>query len=191
MSDQGHGHMMPAQRAPGGWSGRADVAGRAEAPGTAATPAGGAPPDALTDPARWEGAIPFSDYWAPEHEGPDDLDESVALRDDPPVGEALLAIAPAERARMRAVLREFLRAVPRREEKATLALVHPDGRTRVLTRAELSAAIDRLRPRQRQIIRLAIEERWPRQRVCEYLRHISLKTFERDQVEGLDLLTQL
>ncbi len=72
-----------------------------------------------------------------------------------------------------------------------MALVHPDGRTRVFTRGELSTAIDRLRPRQRQIIRLAIEERWPRQRVCEYLRHISLKTFERDQVEGLDLLTQL
>jgi hypothetical protein len=182
--------MMPAQRAPGGWSGRADVAGQ---PGTAATPAGGAPPDALTDPARWDGTIPFGDYWAPDRDDREDPDgrESAAAHDDPPVGEALLAVAPAERVRMRAVLREFLRAVPRREEKATLALVHPDGRTRVLTRAELSAAIDRLRPRQRQIIRLAIEERWPRQRVCEYLRHISLKTFERDQVEGLDLLTQL
>ena len=186
MSDQEHGHMMPAQRAPGGWSGRADVAGQADAP----HPAGGTPPDALTDPARWEGTIPFSDYWAPEHDGPDDPDDGPA-HGDPPLGEALLAVAPAERARMRAVLREFLRAVPRREEKATLALVHPDGRTRVFTRAELSAAIDRLRPRQRQIIRLAIEERWPRQRVCEYLRHISLKTFERDQVEGLDLLTQM
>ncbi len=95
------------------------------------------------------------------------------------------------RARARQLLREFLRAVPRREEKATLALVHPDGSTRLVTRGELSAAIDRLRPRQRQIMRLAIEERWPRQRVCEYLRHISLKTFERDQVEALDILAQL
>lgn len=187
MSDQGHGQMMPAQRVPGAGSGRADVAGGS---GAAGAPQGAALPDALTDPTRWDGAIPFGDYWAPEHEDPEDHDTR-AEHDDPPVGEALLAVAPAERARMRAVLREFLRAVPRREEQATLALVHPDGRTRILTRGELSAAIDRLRPRQRQIIRLAIEERWPRQRVCEYLRHISLKTFERDQVEGLDLLTQL
>jgi hypothetical protein len=43
----------------------------------------------------------------------------------------------------------------------------------------------------RQVMRLAVEERWSRQRVCEYLRHISIKTFERDQVEGLDLLAAL
>jgi hypothetical protein len=95
------------------------------------------------------------------------------------------------RVRARQQIREFLRAVPRREEQTTLALIRPDGTLRVLTRAQLSAAIDHLRPRQRQIMRLAIEERWPRQRVCEYLRHISLKTFERDQVEALDLLALL
>jgi hypothetical protein len=191
MSDQGHGQMMPAQRATGGWSGRAEGDGRLDQPGLSRSPEGGTPPDVLTDPARWEGTIPFSDYWAPDHEGPFDPDDDGAAHGDPPMGEAILAIGPVERQRMRAALREFLRAVPRREEKATLALVRPDGKTRILTRGELSAAIDRLRPRQRQIIRLAIEERWPRQRVCEYLRHISLKTFERDQIEGLDLLAQL
>ena len=51
--------------------------------------------------------------------------------------------------------------------------------------------IDRLRPRQRQILRLGVEERWPRAKVCAYLHNISMKTFERDQVEGLDILMQL
>jgi hypothetical protein len=95
------------------------------------------------------------------------------------------------RLKMRQELREFLRAVPRVEENATLALLRPDGTTRMLTRGELSRAIDRMRPRMRQVVRLAVEERWSRQRVCEYLRHISIKTFERDQVEGLDLLAGL
>ncbi|HZC04016.1 MAG TPA: hypothetical protein VE338_00090, partial [Ktedonobacterales bacterium] len=87
--------------------------------------------------------------------------------------------------------REFLRAVPRGEESAVLPLVRPDGVTRVLTRAQLTTAIDRLRPRQRQIVRLGIEERWPRQKVCAYLRGISMKTLERDQAEALDILAQL
>lgn len=96
-----------------------------------------------------------------------------------------------ERVHNRQMIREFLRAVPRSEPEATLALMRPDGASRMLTRAELSAAIDRLRPRQRQILRLALEERWPRQRVCDYLKGISIKTFERDQVEALDILAQL
>ena len=95
------------------------------------------------------------------------------------------------RLKTRQELREFLRAVPRVEENATLAIMRPDGTTRVLTRGELSRAIDRMRPRMRQVMRLAVEERWSRQRVCEYLRHISIKTFERDQVEGLDMLAAL
>jgi hypothetical protein len=96
-----------------------------------------------------------------------------------------------QRAHTRQVIREFLRAIPRSEPEATLALVRPDGTTRVFTRAELSAAIDRLRPRMRQIVRLALEERWPRQKVCDYLKGISIKTFERDQVEALDILANL
>ncbi|HEX9039175.1 MAG TPA: hypothetical protein VF808_19500 [Ktedonobacterales bacterium] len=95
------------------------------------------------------------------------------------------------RARLRAMIREFLRAVPRSEPETILALPRPDGETRVLTRSELTTAIDRLRPRMRQIVRLGIEERWPRQKVCAYLRGISLKTLERDQVEALDLLASM
>jgi hypothetical protein len=95
------------------------------------------------------------------------------------------------RIRARKLIREFLRAVPRAEPEATIAIIRPDGVTRILTRAELSAAIDRLRPRQRQIIRLGVEERWPRPKVCAYLHNISMKTFERDQVEALDILIQL
>lgn len=95
------------------------------------------------------------------------------------------------RAQTRALIREFLRAVPRAEESAVLPLVRADGSTRLLTRAQLTTAIDRLRPRQRQIVRLGIEERWPRQKVCAYLRGISMKTLERDQAEALDILAQL
>lgn len=91
----------------------------------------------------------------------------------------------------RQLLREFLRAVPRAEATATLVLVRANGTQRLVTRAELSAAVDRLRPRQRQIVRLTLEERWPRQRVCEYLNNISLKTLMRDQLEALDLLADL
>lgn len=122
--------------------------------------------------------------------GADDLtDDALALRFPPAEGAA--AVELWRRAQTRQLIREFLRAVPRAEPEATLAFVGPDGVARVLTRAELTAAIDRLRPRQRQIVRLALEERWPRQRVCDYLHHISIKTLERDQIEALDLLAQL
>jgi hypothetical protein len=96
-----------------------------------------------------------------------------------------------QRAHTRQIIREFLRAVPRSETETTLVIVRPDGEQRLLTRAQLSTAIDCLRPRQRQIVRLALEERWPRQRVCEYLHNISIKTLERDQVEALDILAEL
>ncbi len=85
------------------------------------------------------------------------------------------------RIQARKLLREFLRAVPRSEPQVTISFIHPDGTPRTVTRGELATAIDRMRPRLRQIMRLSVEERWPRQRVCEYLRHISIKTFERDQ----------
>lgn len=99
--------------------------------------------------------------------------------------------ALSQRAQARQLIREFLRAIPRDEADAVLMLTRPDGTTRLLTRAHLSAAIDRLRPRQRQIVRLTLEERWPRARVCAYLKNISLKTLERDQVEALDILAEL
>jgi len=107
-------------------------------------------------------------------------------------GSAATSLTEAmRRAQTRALIREFLRAVPRGEESAVLPLVRADGMTRLLTRAQLTTAIDRLRPRQRQIVRLGIEERWPRQKVCAYLRGISMKTLERDQAEALDILAQL
>jgi hypothetical protein len=59
--------------------------------------------------------------------------------------------APPVRQPPRQPLREFLRAVRREDSEAELALVHPDGSIRLVTRAELSAAIDALRPRQRRL----------------------------------------
>jgi hypothetical protein len=95
------------------------------------------------------------------------------------------------RLQARRLLREFLRAVPRDDPQAPLTFIHPDGTARLVTREQLSVAIDRMRPRMRQILRLSVEERWPRQKVCDYLKGISIKTFERDQVEALDLLVNL
>ncbi len=91
---------------------------------------------------------------------------------------------------LRMVVREFLEAVPRSQAQASIALVRPDGTTRVFTRGEFSAAVDAMRPRMRQIVRLAVEERWPRQRVCGYLNNISIKTFERDHAEAFDALME-
>lgn len=91
----------------------------------------------------------------------------------------------------RRLIREFLGSVPRSEADAVLSFVNPRGEMRTVTRAQLSARVDRLRPRQRQIVRLGVEERWPRQRVCDYLNHISIKTFERDHMEALDLLAEM
>jgi hypothetical protein len=90
--------------------------------------------------------------------------------------------------RLRLVVREFLESVPRAEAQASIALLRPDATTRVFTRGEFSAAIDAMRPRMRQIMRLAVEERWQRQRVCDYLNNISIKTFERDHAEAFDEL---
>jgi hypothetical protein len=93
--------------------------------------------------------------------------------------------------RTRQLIREFLRSVPRSEEQTALALVDADGAVRLITRAQMSAAIDQMRPRMRQVVHLTLEEGWPRQRVCAYLHNFSMKTLERDQVEGLDLLADL
>jgi len=95
------------------------------------------------------------------------------------------------RFRARRVIREFLRSVPRSEPEAALAFLAPDGQMRLVTRGGLSEAIDQMRPRMRQVIRLGIEEGWPRGKVCAYLHDISMKTFERDQMEGLDFLSEL
>jgi hypothetical protein len=196
MTDQGQGTIVPGQGTPHATSAHTQ-AGRMGSGAPGNTQGGGRPdePDALTGAAGWAMGEPEADVW---HGDADDETDGAGADDTDDTGDGHDGVGTAEAAHLahmrvqtRQLLREFLRAVPRREEDATLALVRPDGTTRLLTRAELSAAIDRLRPRQRQIMRLAVEERWSRQRVCEYLRHISIKTFERDQVEALDLLAQL
>jgi hypothetical protein len=48
-----------------------------------------------------------------------------------------------------------------------------------------------MRPCQKQIIRLAVEERRTQEEVCALLYGISLRTLQRDQAEALDLLAQL
>lgn len=154
---------------------------------------GYAQPGAPTGQMGWNtqaGQVPYEGPQLPE---PPDV--------TPPIGDPeseldgdLGDMSSAEwqqRAHTRQLIREFLRAVPRSETETTLVIVRRDGEQRLFTRAQLSTAIDRLRPRQRQIVRLALEERWPRQRVCEYLHNISIKTLERDQVEALDILAEL
>jgi hypothetical protein len=107
-----------------------------------------------------------------------------------PHGHFDLSSAVGQRFYTRRLIQEFLTSVPRSEPEARLTFLRLDGTLRVLTRAEFSAIIDNLRPRHRQLVRLAIEEHWPRQRVCDYLQ-ISLKTFERHHQEVLDLLAQM
>ena len=94
------------------------------------------------------------------------------------------------RMRARNLIREFLRSTPRTEAEEEFTFQRPDGAARTVTRADLSAAVDRMRPRMRRIIRLAVEEHWSRKRVCEHL-GISIKTYERDHVEALDALVEM
>jgi hypothetical protein len=100
--------------------------------------------------------------------------------------------ADARQAENRRRLREFLRAIPRAEPESRLELLGPvDGQPgRVVTRAELTAAIEQMRPLMRQIILLTLEEHYEREAVQDYLR-ISLRTLERQQAAGLDLLAAL
>jgi hypothetical protein len=95
------------------------------------------------------------------------------------------------RLQVRQLIREFLSVVPRSQASATLTFPRPDGTPRSISRAVLSTAIDRMRPRQKQIIRLAVEERRSQEEVCALLNGISVRTLQRDQAEALDLLAQL
>ena len=133
--------------------------------------------------------LPASDSTSERHVPGADVDDEMFELEN--ASEGTVSYEVWVRMRARRLLREFLRAVPRGEADATIAIPRPDGVNRIYGRGELSTAIDRLRPRQRQIVRLAIEERWPRARVCQYLKDISIKTLERDQVEALDLLLVL
>ena len=95
------------------------------------------------------------------------------------------------RLQVRQLLREFLAVVPRSQAYTTVTFPRPDSTPRTISRAELSTAVDRMRPRQKQIIRLAVEECRTQEEVCALLNGISLRTLQRDQAEALDLLAQL
>lgn len=97
--------------------------------------------------------------------------------------------ADERQAENRRRLREFLRSIPRDEPDSALELLGPTEKlpAQTVTRAELTETIERLRPRMRQIIHRTLEEGWSREEVCASL-HISLRTLERDQTAGLDLL---
>jgi DNA-directed RNA polymerase specialized sigma subunit len=103
------------------------------------------------------------------------------------------APADARRAENRRRLREFLRATPRSEAESRLELLGPaEGMpARVVTRAQLTEAIEQMRPRVRQVIRLTLEERRTREEAQAYLHGISERTLERDQSAGLDALMEL
>lgn len=153
----------------------------------------GAQPGQMTGQVGWNTQVGQTPYGAPQPPEPPDVVQTVGDPESELDGD-LGDMSSAEwrqRAHTRQLIREFLRAVPRSETETALVIVRRDGEQRLFTRAQLSTAIDRLRPRQRQIVRLALEERWPRQRVCEYLHNISIKTLERDQVEALDILAEL
>lgn len=169
--------------------------------GISETPrAGGAPGQGIAPMRRQSGQSAYNEEDArsiaplaafDDHEYDDETDGLEDSEQADQLAGAGVLSEGQRRTYARRLIREFLRAVPRAEPETMLAFLRPDGEARMITRRELSAAIDRLRPRQRQIVRLGIEERWPRQKVCAYLHDISIKTFERDQVEALDLLTQL
>ncbi len=113
--------------------------------------------------------------------------------DQPPLPRITRPVAAdARQAENRRRLREFLRAFPRNEPENRLELLGPvDGQpAHIVTRAELTAAIEQMRPRMRQIILLTLEEHHEREAVQDYL-GIGLRTLEREQAAGLDLLAAL
>ena len=187
MDDQGHGSGTPPRAVyPYGPSGPP----RPERVHDARDTHGYAAPDALGGRDARDGQAahqPDADVWPRDG---DEMPLGDSLHGPYGAGGNIVSTAMEQRLRARHQVREFLRSVPRGEPDATVVIVRLDGTTRLLTRGELTAAIDQMRPRMRQIIRLAVEERWSRTRVCAYLQNISLKTLERDYVEGMDYLAQ-
>ena len=90
-------------------------------------------------------------------------------------------------------LRDFLRAVPRTESGTWLELLGPKPGMppRYVSRQTLTQAIERMPTRMWQIIRLTLEKRNSRPEVQAYMNDISLRTLERDQARGLDMLIDL
>jgi DNA-directed RNA polymerase specialized sigma subunit len=112
------------------------------------------------------------------------------IQHPPRISHPPAAPADARRAENRRRLREFLRATPREEAESQLELL---GLTAgapavIVTRGQLTAAIEELRPQARQVIRLTLEERRTRRETREYLHGISERSLERYQATGLDEL---
>jgi hypothetical protein len=122
---------------------------------------------------------------------PDLIMDALPLGTAVPLTAEHLAGSEWLRLEVRGLIREFLSVVPRSKESTTLTFPRPDGTPRTVSRAQLSAAIDRMRPRQKHIIQLAVEERRSQEVVCALLNGISVRTLQRDQAEALDLLGQL
>ena len=102
--------------------------------------------------------------------------------------------APGDQRRIenRRRVREFLRVTPREETHNRLTLL---GRGEeepplVVTRAQLTEAIERLRPLYHKIIVLTMEQRRSRQEVRDALHGISERTLERAQAAGLDTVIE-
>jgi len=115
------------------------------------------------------------------------------VQQSPRISHPPSAPADARRAENRRRLREFLRATPRSEAESRLELLglREGAPAFALRRAQLTAAIEEMRPRVRQVIRLTLEERRTREETQAYLLGISERTLERDQAAGLDALMDL
>jgi hypothetical protein len=89
-------------------------------------------------------------------------------------------------------VREFLRVTPREEphNRLTLLAAGEEEPPLVVTRAQLTEAIERLRPQYHKIIVLSMEQRRSRQEVREALHGISERTLERAQAAGLDTIIE-
>lgn len=122
---------------------------------------------------------------------PDPIMDALPLGTAVPLTTEHLAGSEWLHLEVRGLIREFLSVVPRSQEGTKLTFPRPDGTPRTISRAELSAAIDRMRPRQKHIIQFAVEERRPQEEVRALLNGISLRTLQRDQAEALDLQGQL
>jgi DNA-directed RNA polymerase specialized sigma24 family protein len=95
----------------------------------------------------------------------------------------------SDEAHVRALVREFLRCTPASDPEAALTWRGADGRLRRLTRRQLTARIQWLRPRMKRIVEQHHLLKRPRAEIVAEL-GCSMKTFERDEQEAMDLLAQ-
>lgn len=91
-------------------------------------------------------------------------------------------------AHARWAVRDFLRFVSREEGETRLRVVRPDQQVvGEITRARLSASLDRLDTRVRQVVRLYTEQGMRRADIAKRF-YYSQKTIDRDIREALDAL---